>query len=62
MLADAEEVHARLLGEGALVRDVADRLGVRERLTRGVAVPVAEGVKGKTDFTPLIFLAVEWSS
>src|SRR5215470_10657440 len=45
MLADPEEVHARLLGEDALLHHVADRLGVRQRRAVGVAVPVAEGVE-----------------
>src|SRR6185437_1624740 len=45
MLADPEEVHTNLLSEDTLVDHVADRLGVRQRLAVGVAVPVTEGVE-----------------
>src|ERR1700733_3548704 len=45
MLANPKEVHADLFGEDAFFGHVADRLGVRQRLTVGVAVAVAEGVE-----------------
>ena len=45
VLADAEEVDADLVGEDALLDDVADRLGVRQRAAVGVVGDVAERVE-----------------
>src|SRR5262249_32649851 len=47
MLADPEEVQPGLLGQDSFLDHVADRLGMRQRLAIGVAVPVAEGVQAE---------------
>ena len=49
VLADPEEVHADLVGEDALLDEVADRLGVRERAAVLVVGDVAEGVEAEDE-------------
>ena len=49
VLADPEEVDADLVGEDALLDEVADRLGVRQRAAVGVVGDVAEGVEAEDE-------------
>ena len=54
VFADAEEVHADLVGEDALLDDVADRLGMRQRAAVRVAAEVAEGVEAEDEREPCL--------
>ena len=49
VFADAEEVDADLVGQDALLDDVADRLRVRQRAVVGVVGDVAERVEAEDE-------------
>src|SRR5262245_42230065 len=52
MLADSEEVDSYLLRPDAFGDRIADRLGMGDRLTVGVAVAVPEGVETEDEREP----------
>ena len=47
VFADPEEIHADLVGKHALLDDVADRLGMRQRAVFVVVSDVAKGVEAE---------------
>jgi hypothetical protein len=55
VFADAEEVQADLVGEDALLDDVADRLRVREGAAVIAVGDVAEGVEAEDEREPRRF-------